>query len=131
MVGIATNARAICCSGNRDELRKQEREKERHASPGSLHKPASRVLMKVLYASRMARPDLKVNCSLASEVSRWSSSSSERLHRMRMYIEQTLHIGLGGWCGDSPSDIFPDAFADADFASDYNTARSTIGGIIV
>ena len=87
--------------------------------------------MKVLYGSRMARPDLlKINCSLASEVSRWSSTSTERLHRMMCYIEQTKHIGLVGWCGDSPSDLFLEAFADADFASDYNTARSTTGGIL-
>ena len=46
------------------------------------------------------------------------------------YIEQALHIGLVGWCGDSPSDLYLEAYADADFASDYNTARSTTGGIL-
>mgnify|MGYP003323707049 CR=1 FL=1 len=129
--GHCSKCGALCCSGNRDDLRKIEREKERHAHPGSLHKPASRVLMKVLYASRMARPDLlKVNCSLASEVSKWDSSSAERLHRMLCYVEQHKHMVFVGWCGDSPADLSLEAFAGAGFASDYNTAKSTTGGII-
>ena len=49
---------------------------------------------------------------------------------MLCYIEQTVHIGLVGWCGDSPADLYLEAFADADFASDYDTARSTTGGIL-
>ena len=87
--------------------------------------------MQVLYASRMAGPDLlKINCTLAAEVSRWDSYQAERLHRMMSYIEQTRHVGLVGWCGDPPADIFLEAIADADFASDFNTARSATGGIL-
>ena len=56
--GTCTRCGARCCSGNRDDLRRQEREEQRHAPPASLHRTAARVIMKVLYASRMARSDL-------------------------------------------------------------------------
>ena len=127
--GHCTICGATCCSGNRDDLRKKENAEKARAEAGQLHTPASRVLMKVLYGSRMARPDLlKVNCSLATCVNRWQATDNDRIHRMMSYIEQTRHLRLVGWCGDSPADLSLEAFADADFASDYNTARSTTGG---
>eukprot|EP00969_Alexandrium_andersonii_P264796 11703685-Alexandrium_andersonii.AAC.1 len=62
--------------------------------------------MKVLYAARMARPDLlKAVCSLASNVNRWTSTDNERSHRMMCYIYQHRDLRLVGWCGDSPGNL--------------------------
>eukprot|EP00969_Alexandrium_andersonii_P036017 1577650-Alexandrium_andersonii.AAC.1 len=53
------------------------------APAGVLFRPAARVLMKVLHAAWVARPDLlKAVCPLASNVNRWTSTDAERLHRM-------------------------------------------------
>eukprot|EP00969_Alexandrium_andersonii_P326411 14421708-Alexandrium_andersonii.AAC.1 len=85
--------------------------------------------MKVLYAARMACPDLlKAVCSLASNVNRWTSTDTDRLRRVVCYIHRHKDILLVGWCGDNPEDSGLAAFADADFASDNDTSRSANGG---
>eukprot|EP00969_Alexandrium_andersonii_P103196 4553564-Alexandrium_andersonii.AAC.1 len=47
------------------------------------------------------------------------------------YIAQSKELRLVGWCGDSPDALTIRAFADADFVSDRDTARSTTGGCVV
>eukprot|EP00969_Alexandrium_andersonii_P351120 15434713-Alexandrium_andersonii.AAC.1 len=62
--------------------------------------------MKVLYAARMARPDLlKAVRSRASNVNRWMSTGTERLRRMMCYIHQHRDLQLVGWCGDNPANL--------------------------
>eukprot|EP00969_Alexandrium_andersonii_P022776 996717-Alexandrium_andersonii.AAC.1 len=88
--------------------------------------------MKVLYAARMARPDLpKAVCSLAFNINRWTSTDTDRLHRVLCYIHQRKDHRLVGWCGDSPENLGLAAFADADFASGNDTSRSTNGGGLI
>eukprot|EP00969_Alexandrium_andersonii_P347197 15350771-Alexandrium_andersonii.AAC.1 len=78
----------------------------------------------------MARPDLlKCVCSLASCVNHWASTDSARLHGLMSYVAQSRELRLVGWCGDPPDDLEVRAYADADFASDRNTGRSTTGGV--
>ena len=43
------------------------------------------------------------------------------------YIHSTYHLRLTGWVGDARCDIAPHLFADADFAGDSKTSRSTSG----
>ena len=43
------------------------------------------------------------------------------------YIETTLHLRMISYCGDSPGDLGPHLFADADFAGCPQTMRSTSG----
>ena len=43
------------------------------------------------------------------------------------YRQNTLHLIMVGWVGDSPAQLFPHFFADADFAGDVETQRSTSG----
>ena len=51
---------------------KPETEKEAEVR-GELSPVASRILMKVLYAARMARPDLlRATCYLATRITRWT-----------------------------------------------------------
>eukprot|EP00969_Alexandrium_andersonii_P344892 15245400-Alexandrium_andersonii.AAC.1 len=69
-------------------------------------RPAARILMKVLYAARTARPDLpKAVCTLASNLNRWTSTGTDRSHRMMCYIHQHRDLRLAGWCGDSPENL--------------------------
>eukprot|EP00969_Alexandrium_andersonii_P341454 15093469-Alexandrium_andersonii.AAC.1 len=49
---------------------------------------------------------------------------------MMRYIHQHDDLRLVGWCGDVPENLGLAAFADADFASDNDTSRSTNCGIL-
>ena len=53
---------------------------------------ASRGLMKILFAARMARYDLlRATQSLSSRVTKWSKDCDEGLHRLVAYINSTLN----------------------------------------
>ena len=84
--------------------------------------------MKVLRVARLARPDLfrAVNY-LATKVSKWTSKCDSMMHRLMGYTQATLHLRMIGWIGDSLDKLFPHFFADADFAGDIDTQRSTSG----
>ena len=88
--------------------------------------------MKVLYAARMARFDLlrAVN-GLACLVTKWDSTCDKKLHRLMCYINFTLDPRLSGWVGDKHLELAPHLFADADFAGDSTTMRSTSGVFLV
>ena len=101
-------------------------EDERHN--GELAPIASRVLMKVLYAARMARFDLlRATCFLATRVTKWSEACDRLLHRMMCYIDSTKDLCMHGWVGDNPKDLELVLYTDADFAGDVQTSRSTSG----
>ena len=94
----------------------------------SLKSYAAKVLMKVLYAARYARFDLlRAVCYLAQYITKWDSVCDKRLYRLMCYINSTYHLRLTGWVGDSPSEVAPHLFADADFAGDSKTSRSCSG----
>ena len=89
---------------------------------------AAKVLMKVLYAARYARFDLlRAVCFLAQYITKWDTMCDKRLYRLMCYINSTYHLRLTGWVGDSPLDVAPHLFADADFAGDSKTSRSCSG----
>ena len=89
---------------------------------------AAKVLMKVLYAARYARPDLlRAVCWFAQYVTKWDDSCDKRLHQLMCYIHSSYHLWLTGWVGDPPDSMGPRLFADADFAGDPETSRSTSG----
>eukprot|EP00969_Alexandrium_andersonii_P291218 12873621-Alexandrium_andersonii.AAC.1 len=46
------------------------------------------------------------------------------------HVAQSRELRLVGWCGDPPDALEAPAYADADFASDRNTGRSTTGGVV-
>ena len=95
---------------------------------GKLAGIASKVLMKVLWAARLARYDLlKAVSYLARFVTRWSTRCDEMLHRLVCYIDSTKHHRMVSWVGDSLTKINPHLFADADFAGDPLTQRCTSG----
>jgi len=58
---------------------------------GVLAPIAARVLMKVLFAARMARFDLlRAVQGLAAQVTKWSADCDKALHRLTCYVNSTL-----------------------------------------
>jgi hypothetical protein len=95
---------------------------------GRLHAVAAKILMKILYAARMARFDLlRAVCHLACYITKWSTGCDRRLHRLVCYIHSTKHFRMIGWVGDDLSNLQPHMFADADFAGCTSSQRSTSG----
>ena len=73
---------------------------------GRLQPIAARVLMKVLYAARLARYDLlrAVN-GLAKNVTKWTNRCDAQLHRLMCYIHHTVDIRLVSYMGDQTNYI--------------------------
>ena len=84
---------------------------------GRLQPIASRVLMKILFAARMARWDLlRATQSLASRVTKWSPDCDLGLHRLVCYINSSMDVTMSGFIGDSITDCRLWLFSDSDFA---------------
>ena len=73
---------------------------------GRLKPIAAKVLMKVLYAARMARFDiLRWIGRLATFITRWTVRQDAELHRLMCYIASTLELRLVGWVGDARTGV--------------------------
>ena len=95
-------------------------------APGKLKSIASKVLMKILFAARMARFDLlRATQSLASRVTKWSHECDVSLNRLVCYIYHSKKMFLQGFVGDSFDEcqVWLFADADADFAGE-NDAKT-------
>jgi hypothetical protein len=98
------------------------------APTGRLQPIACRVLMKLLYAARMARFDLlRATCALATMITKWSPECDRRLHRLVCYVDSSLKHRQVSVVTDRPEDLSLELFCDADFASDKASRRSTSG----
>ena len=98
---------------------------------GVLAPIAARVLMKVLFAARMARFDLlRAVQGLAARVTKWSADCDKALRRLICYINSTLDHKQRAFIGDKVSDCRLWLFADADHAGEYDN-RSTSGCLLV
>ena len=97
-------------------------------SRGNLAPHAASVLMKLLYAARIARFDLlrSIN-ALARNVTKWTKDDDARLHHLMCYVNSTLYLKMIGWVGDKVEDLSLGLFADADFAGCAQSLRSTSG----
>jgi len=100
---------------------------------GELQPHAAAILMKILYAARISRPDLmRAVCYLACCITRWDTHCDKQLYRLICYISCTLHHRHV--CYVSAGDVglyLLKAYADADFAGCRFTKRSTSGGLLV
>ena len=95
---------------------------------GSLAPHAASILMKLLYAARIARFDLLRSINmLARNVNKWTSNDDARLHHLMCYVNSTLDKRMIGWVGDPIATLSVGIFADADFAGCGETLRSTSG----
>ena len=94
---------------------------------GELAPIASRVLMKLLFATRMARYDLlRAVQGLASRVTKWSSERDKALHRLMCYVNSSLDVKLRSYIGDPVDQCKLWLFADADHAGEHDN-KSTSG----
>jgi hypothetical protein len=101
---------------------------EEAGKAGALAPVASKILMKILYAARMARPDLlRATCYLATRITKWTPQCDKMLYRLVCYIHSSLDYFLHGWIGDDPQKLELCLYTDADFAGDPDNARSTSG----
>ena len=99
--------------------------------PGKLQPVASKILMKILFAARMARFDLlRATQSLASRVTKWSAECDVALHRLVSYINRSKDHFLEGFIGDSLDQCQLRLFADADHPGEHDS-KSTSGSAIV
>ena len=98
---------------------------------GSLAGRASSVLMKLMWLSRLARLDLlRCTCFLARRVNAWSSEEDLLLSRAIGYLNHSADRLLTGSLGMRESELFVEAFCDADFAGEVDDMYSTSGGWI-
>ena len=99
---------------------------------GELAPHAASVLMKLLYAARIARFDLlrSIN-NLARNVTKWSKHDDVRLHHLMCYVKGSKTKKMIGWVGDDLSQLTIDVYADADFAGCEESLRSTSGAHMV
>jgi len=88
-------------------------------NPGKLKSIASAVLMKCLYAARMARYDLlRPITALAKCVTKWTPVCDKMLHKLMCYINSTLDVAMYGWIADEMSNLDIVLYCDSDFAGD-------------
>ena len=96
------------------------------------HTAAAKVLMKMMYAARMARPDiLRAISFLARCLTKWDEDCSKRLHRLMSYVDSTVTYRMYAW-NDAPRaklDLVLKVYSDADFAGCVDTQRSTTGAV--
>ena len=98
---------------------------------GVLAPITARVLMKILFAARMARFDLlRAVQGLAARVTKWSEDCDKALHRLVCYVHSTLDYRMTAYVGDKVADCKLWIFADADHAGEYDN-RSTSGCFLV
>ena len=89
---------------------------------------APRVLMKILYAARLARPDLlRPVISMASHLQKWTVEHDKCLLRLLSYIRGSLGLRLWSWHSVVSGAPHVHVFADAEFAGCPQTQRSTSG----
>ena len=89
---------------------------------------AASVLMKLLYAARIARLDLLRSINmLARNVTKWSKQDDVRLHHLMCYVQSTKSKKLIGWVGNNIKSLSVGIYADADYAGCGQSLRSTSG----
>ena len=99
---------------------------EENEPTGRLQPIASKVLMKILFAARMARWDLlRATQSLASRVTKWSKDCDAGLHRLVCYINSSLEVRLSGFVGDPIDQCQLWLFSDSDFAGEFDNKSTT------
>ena len=99
---------------------------------GELSSSSCSILMKVLWAARLARPDLSRACNkLTTKVQNWSSNDDRKLRRLIEYMEKTKNLVLEGFICDPPDKLELWLFVDADLASDPDTSKSSSGAWVV
>ena len=100
-------------------------------SRGMLADQASRILMKILWAARLCRPDfMKAIGDLTKRLTKWSIADDRRLARLMGYVKTSIKYKLVGKIGDSFDNIKLCTYTDADHCSSQEDTKSTSGMIM-
>ena len=103
-------------------------------SPKEFNVPAAKVIMKLMYCARMARPDLLRTISyLARYLTTWTEDTEKRLHKLMVYVQNSLAYRMYAW-NDQSAAAGPytlRVYSDSDFAGCSQTQRSTIGATVL
>ena len=95
---------------------------------GILSESASRILMKILWAARLCRPDfMKVIGDLTKKLTTWSVADDKRLHRLMGYVKHSKGYRLTGKVGDPCQALKLCLYTDADHCSGIDHTKSTSG----
>ena len=99
------------------------------AEPGVLAPHAASLVMKLMYAARMACPHISTIVSkLASRVTRWTKHDDRRLHRVYCFLKTHGDLTLKGSLSTEDYQHFTlVAWPDADYCGDILDAKSTSG----
>jgi hypothetical protein len=94
---------------------------------GELGTGASHILMRLLWLSRLTRPDLPfIVTRLASRVTSWTKFEDRQLHRCVSYLNSSTEVVLTGSVSHK-GDVRLDVYTDADFAGCVHSVKSTSG----
>ena len=105
---------------------------EDFTSKGEAASVAARIVLKALYLARTNRPDtLWSVCSLARNVTKWTTACDKRLLRLMSYLNCTKDRVTTNYVGDPISECKIHLFVDASFAGDLVDSKSTSGAIVV
>ena len=89
----------------------------KNSQVGAIAASAATVLMKCLYAARMARFDLlRPIQGLAKYLTKWTKRQDDELFQLMCYINTTKSYKLFGWVGGEFHDLQAQMFSDADSA---------------
>jgi hypothetical protein len=100
-------------------------------TPKQFHTEAARVIMKIMYAARMARPDLIRTISfLARFLTKWDEHTDKRLQRRMSYIHHSYSYRMYAYMGTGQQVCSLGVYSDSDYASCAETQRSTTGSIL-
>ena len=89
---------------------------------------ACKVLMKIMYIARFARPDLlRAVGALSTMITRRTPLCDKKLFGIIKYMNGSVAWRQIGFIGDSSDELELGLFSDADFAGDKETMRSTSG----
>ena len=105
---------------------------EDYDSVGQVGDKAASVLMKLLWLTRLSRPDLAFAVSqLSTQVTRWCRNSDKMLYRLMCYLSSTRTLCMKVSVLDSPSSCTLDLYVDADLGGCPFTSKSTSGMFLV
>eukprot|EP00971_Amphidinium_carterae_P352932 6492774-Amphidinium_carterae.4 len=108
-------------------------EPQRLNQPGVFAKQAPSLLMKLLYAARMTRPDLQWTITtLARQLTRWTKHSDLQLIHLYMYVDSTsdFQMSMPLPSQDERNTCYLELFVDADHAGGEDTEKSTSGMVL-
>jgi hypothetical protein len=96
--------------------------------PGVLASSAAAIVMKLMFAARVARPDLLRACTgLSSFLSKWKRRHDYQLKRLMSHVAASSKVVLRGFVGDDISQLHLRVYVDSDYAGCAATSRSTSG----